>query len=162
MKKKNLLCSCLQNNVQKHGNGTVVIPTLTRTYTRLPLCHGHTLSIVTDTHQDIDCGLYTYMNSYLDQDYRKSILIDKRTLCIDSWLIRLWVDNVLLINTRSLSILMDKPIPLSIGIPSSLCTCPDVLDVHYCCPLGSSQHRDRTRTLFSWWVWKNSRRLKSS
>ncbi len=41
---------------------------------------------------------------------------DKPTLFINSWLIRLWVDNVLLINTRSLSIVIDKPIPLSIGI----------------------------------------------
>ncbi len=30
---------------------------------------------------------------------------------INSWLIRLWVDNVLLINTRNLSIVIDKPIP---------------------------------------------------
>ncbi len=92
--------------------------TLTRTYTHLPLCHGHTLSIVTDTHQHIDRGVYTYMTSYLAQAYRLSILIDKPTLFIDSWLIRLWVDNVLLINTRSWSILIDKPIPLSIGIPT--------------------------------------------
>ena len=60
--------------------------------------------------------LYTYMTSYLAQTYRLSILIDKSTLFINSWLIRLWVDNVLLINTRSLSIVIDKPIPLSIGI----------------------------------------------
>ncbi len=86
----------------------------------LPLCHGHTLSMVTDTHQHIDRDLYTYMTSYLDQDYRLSILIDKSTLFIDSWLIRLWVDNVLLINTRTLSILIDKSIPLSIGIPRTL------------------------------------------
>ncbi len=90
--------------------------TLTRTYTQLPLCHGHTLFIVTDTHHHIDRGLYTYMTSYLDQDYQLSILIDKPTLFINSWLIRLWVDNVLLINTRRLSIVIDKTIPLSIGI----------------------------------------------
>ena len=48
--------------------------------------------------------------------FRLSILIDKPTLFINSWLIRLSVDNVLLINTRSLSIVIDKPIPLSIGI----------------------------------------------
>ena len=46
-----------------------------------------------------------------------SITIDKPTLFINSWLIRLWVDNVLLINTRSLSIVIDKPIPLSIECP---------------------------------------------
>ncbi len=90
----------------------------TRTYTHLPLCHGHKLCIVTDTHQHIDRGLYTYMTSYLAQAYRLSILIDKPTLFIDGWLIRLWVNNVLLISTRSLSILMDQPIPLSIGIPT--------------------------------------------
>ena len=72
--------------------------------------------IVSDTHQHIDRGLYTYMTSYLAQAYRLSILIDKPTLFINSWLIRLSVDNVLLINTRSLSIVIDKPIPLSIGI----------------------------------------------
>jgi hypothetical protein len=38
---------------------------------------------------------------------------------INSWLIRLWVDNVFLINTRSLSIVIDKPIPLSIGCPKA-------------------------------------------
>ena len=92
--------------------------TLTRTYTHLPLCHWHTLVIVTDTNQHIDGGLYTYITSYLVQAYRLSILIDKSTLFINSWLIRLWVDNVLLINTRSLSIVIDKPIPLSIGFPS--------------------------------------------
>jgi hypothetical protein len=58
-------------------------------HTHLPLCHGHTLSIVTDTHQHIDGGLYTYMTSYLAKAYRLSILIDKPTLFIDSWLIRL-------------------------------------------------------------------------
>ncbi len=92
--------------------------TYTRTYTHLPLCHWHTLVIVTDTHQHIDRGLYTYMTSYLTQSYRLSTLIDNPTLFINSWLIRLWVDNVLLINTRRLSILIDKSIPLSIGIPN--------------------------------------------
>ncbi len=29
-----------------------------------------------------------------------------------------WIDNVLLINTRSLSIVIDKPIPLSIAFPT--------------------------------------------
>jgi hypothetical protein len=95
--------------------------TLTRTYTHLPLCHGHTLFIVTDTHQHIDRVLYTYMTSYLAQPYRLSTLIDKSTLFINSWLIRLSVDNVLLINTRSLSIVIDKPIPLSIGISRVCC-----------------------------------------
>jgi hypothetical protein len=81
--------------------------THTRTYTHLPLCHGHTVTlfIVTDTHQHIDRGLYTYMTSYLDQPYRLSILIDRSTLFINSWSIRLSVDNVLLINNRSLSML---------------------------------------------------------
>jgi hypothetical protein len=51
--------------------------------------HSHTLLIVTDTHQNIDRDLYTYMTSYLDQAYRLSILIDKSTLFINSWLIRL-------------------------------------------------------------------------
>ncbi len=83
--------------------------THTHTYTHLPLCHGHTLSIVTDIHQHIDHGLYTYMTSCLAQAYRLSILMDRPTLFIDSWLIRLWVDNVLFINTRSLSILIDIP-----------------------------------------------------
>jgi hypothetical protein len=41
----------------------------------------------------------TYMTSYLPQTYRLSILIDKEALFINSWLIRLSVDNVLLINT---------------------------------------------------------------
>ena len=59
---------------------------------------------------------YTYMTSYLPQVYRLSILIDKQSLFINSWLIRLSVDNVLLINTRRLSILIDKTIPLSIGV----------------------------------------------
>jgi hypothetical protein len=72
------------------------------TVTHLPLCHGHTLLNVTDTHQHIDRGFHTYMTSYLAQAYRLSILIDKSTLFINSWLIRLSVDNVLLINTRSL------------------------------------------------------------
>ncbi len=40
-------------------------------------------------------------------------------LVINSWLIRLSVDNVLLISTRRLSILIDKPIPPSIGISTS-------------------------------------------
>jgi hypothetical protein len=101
----------------QRATGMTHTHTHTRTYTHLPLCHGHTLSIVTDTHQHIDRGLYTYMTSYFAQAYRLWTLIDKPTLFIDSWLIRLWVDNVLLINTRSLSIVIDKPIPLLIGIP---------------------------------------------
>jgi hypothetical protein len=56
------------------------------------------------------------MTSYLPEAYRLSILIDKQALFINSWLIRLSVDNVLLINTRRLSILIHKTIPLSIGI----------------------------------------------
>jgi hypothetical protein len=55
----------------------------------LTLCHGHTLFIVTDTHQHIDRGLYTYMTSYVAQAYRLSILIDKPTLFINNLLIRL-------------------------------------------------------------------------
>ena len=66
-----------------------IVDTLTRTYTHLPLCHGHTLFIVTDTHQHIGRGLYTYMTSYLAQAYRLSIPIDKTTLFINSLLIRL-------------------------------------------------------------------------
>jgi hypothetical protein len=42
------------------------------------------LDALTDTHQHIDRGLYTYITSY-----RLSILIDKSTLFINSWLIRL-------------------------------------------------------------------------
>ena len=42
--------------------------------------HLHTIFIVTDTHQHIDRGLYTYMTSYLPQAYRLSILIDKQVL----------------------------------------------------------------------------------
>ena len=50
----------------------------------------HTLTIVSRTHTfHIDRGLYTYMTSYLPQAYRLSILIDKSTLFINSWLIRL-------------------------------------------------------------------------
>ncbi len=98
---------------------------LTRTYTHLPLCHGHTLFIVTDTHHHKDRVLYTYMTSYLD--YRLAILIDKSTLFINSWLIRLWVDKVLLISTRSLSIVIDKTIPLSIGISIKSCKSNDLI-----------------------------------
>ena len=86
-------------------------PTHTHTYH----CVIDTLVIVTDTHKHIHRVLCTYMTSYLPQAYRLSILIDKQALFINSWLIRLSVDNVLLINTRRLSILIDKAIPLSIG-----------------------------------------------
>ncbi len=75
-----------------------------------------TLVIVSDTHKHIDRVLCTYMTSYLPQPYRLSILIDKKALFINSWLIRLSVDNFLLISTRRLSILIDKPIPLSTGV----------------------------------------------
>jgi hypothetical protein len=75
--------------------------------------------IVTDTHQHIDRVLYTYMTSYLAQSHRLSILIDKPTLFLNSCLIILSVDNVLLINTRSFSIVIDKVILLSIGISTS-------------------------------------------
>ncbi len=68
---------------------STIVDALTRTYTHLPLCHGHTLFIVTDTHQHIDRDLYTCMTSYLAQTYRLSILIDKPTLFINSLLIRL-------------------------------------------------------------------------
>jgi hypothetical protein len=90
---------------------STILDTLNRAVTR-----GDKLFTVTDTHQHIDRALYTYMTAYLAQAYRLSTLIDKPTLFINSWLIRLWVDNVLLINTGSLSILIDKSIPLSIGI----------------------------------------------
>ncbi len=95
---------------------------MTHTHTHRDI---HTLTIASLTHLSLsltptsissDRGLYTYMTSYLVQAYRLSILIDKPTLFINSWMIRLWVDDVLLINTRSLSIVIDKPIPLSIGI----------------------------------------------
>jgi hypothetical protein len=46
------------------------------------------------------------MTSYLPQAYRLSILIDKQTLFINSWLIRLSVDNVLLINTEGYQFLL--------------------------------------------------------
>ena len=46
------------------------------------------LFTVTDTHQHIDRGLYTYMTSYLAQAYRLSILIDRPTLFINNLLIR--------------------------------------------------------------------------
>ena len=92
--------------------------THTPTHTHTYHCVIDTLVIVTDTHKHIDRVLCTYMTSYLPQAYRLSILIDKQALFINSWLIRLSVDNVLLINTRRLSILIDKPIPLSIGISS--------------------------------------------
>jgi hypothetical protein len=88
--------------------------THTPTHTHTYHCVIDTLVIVTDTHKHIDCVLCTYMTSYLPQDYRLSILIDKQVLFINSWLIRLSIDNVLLINTPRLSILIDKEIPLSI------------------------------------------------
>jgi hypothetical protein len=65
-----------------------------------------TLVIVTDTHNHIDRVLCTYMTSYLLQSYQLSILIDKQALFINSWLIRLSVDNVLLINT---GLLISRP-----------------------------------------------------
>ena len=90
--------------------------THTPTHTHTYHCVIDTLVIVTDTHKHIHRVLCTYMTSYLPQAYRLSILIDKQALFINSWLIRLSVDNVLLINTRRLSILIDKTIPLSIGV----------------------------------------------
>jgi hypothetical protein len=124
--------------------------TLTRTYTHLPLCHGHTLFIVTDTHQHMDRGLYTYMTSSLAQAYRLSILIDKPTPFINSWLIRLWVDNVLLISTRSLSIVIDKPIPLSIGISRS-CT------LFFGIPRAQKCTLDQSRFRYQEWCCKFTR-----
>jgi hypothetical protein len=53
------------------------------------VARGDKLFTVTDTHQHVDRGLYTYMTSYLAQAYRLSTLIDKPTLFINSWLIRL-------------------------------------------------------------------------
>ena len=53
------------------------------------VARGDKLFTVTDTHQHIDRDLYTYMTSYLAQAYRLSTLIDKTTLFINSWLIRL-------------------------------------------------------------------------
>ncbi len=94
--------------------------THTETYTHLPLRHWHTRVVVTDTHKHIDRVLYTFMTSYLPRAYRLSILIDKQVLFINCWLIRLSVDNVLLISTRRLSILIDKTIPLSIGVSTAL------------------------------------------
>ncbi len=73
--------------------------TYTPTHTHTYHCVIDTLVIVTDTHKHIDRVLCTYMTSYLPQTYRLSILIDKQALFINSWLIRLSVDNVLLINT---------------------------------------------------------------
>jgi hypothetical protein len=52
----------------------------------------------------------------------------KKTL-INSWLIRPSVDNVLLINTRILSITIDTSIPLSIGIPI-VETCSGVQEIN--------------------------------
>ena len=95
--------------------------THTPTHTHTYHCVIDTLVIVTDTHKHIHRVLCTYMTSYLPQAYRLSILIDKQALFINSWLIRLSVDNVLLINTRRLSILIDKSIPLSIGFSNLLC-----------------------------------------
>ena len=89
--------------------------THTPTHTHTYHCVIDTLVIVTDTHKHIHRVLCTDMTSYLPQVYRLSILIDKQALFINSWLIRLSVDNVLLINTPRLSILIDKTIPLSIG-----------------------------------------------
>ncbi len=69
-----------------------IVDTLKRAVSRGDKAHTyhlHTLLIVTDTHQHIDRGLYAYMTSYLPQAYRLSILIDKTTLFINSWLIRL-------------------------------------------------------------------------
>jgi hypothetical protein len=59
--------------------------------------HTHTYHCVTDTHfplsltptSNIDRALCTYMTSYLAHAYRLSILIDKTTLFINSWLTRL-------------------------------------------------------------------------
>ncbi len=73
--------------------------THTPTHTHTYHCVIDTLVIVTDTHKDIDRVLCTYMTSCPPQAYRLSILIDKEALFINSWLIRLSVDNVLLINT---------------------------------------------------------------
>jgi hypothetical protein len=63
---------------------STILDTLNHTVTR-----GDNLFTVTDTHQHIDRGLYTYMISYLAQSYRLSTLIDKPTLSINSCLIRL-------------------------------------------------------------------------
>jgi hypothetical protein len=58
--------------------------THTETYTHLPFRHWHTLVIVTDTHQHIGRGLYTYMTSYLSDTLSKvtdyQSIIDKTTL----------------------------------------------------------------------------------
>ncbi len=71
---------------------STIVDTLNRAVSRGDKTHTyhlHTLLIVTDTHQDIDRDLYTYMTSYLAQVYRLSILIDNPTLFINSWWIRL-------------------------------------------------------------------------
>ncbi len=86
----------------------------------------HTLTIVSLTHTchchwhpPVYRSWFVHLPDLIPKFYRLSTLIDKSTLFINTWLIRLWVDNVLLINNRSLSILIDKPIPLSIGIHTS-------------------------------------------
>ncbi len=43
-------------------------------------CVTDTLVIVTDTHQHIDRGLYTYMTSYLAQVTDYQSIVDKPTL----------------------------------------------------------------------------------
>jgi len=93
-------------------------------------CVIDTLVIVTDTHKHVHRVLCTYMTSYLPQAYRLSILIDKQALFINCWLIRLSVDNVLLISTRRLSILstkQNKPPVRSyrpVRLPLTTCTSP--------------------------------------
>jgi hypothetical protein len=66
------------------GQRPTILDVLNRAVAR-----GDNLFTVTDTHQHIDRGLYTYMTSYLVQAYRLSTLIDKPALFINSWLIRL-------------------------------------------------------------------------
>jgi hypothetical protein len=82
----------------------------THTHTHRDMSHWHTLVIVTDTHQHIDRDVYTDMTSYLAQVYRLSINCchDKTTLLsIVDWYNSQLI-TVLLINTRSLSIVIDK------------------------------------------------------
>ncbi len=66
-----------------------------------------------DTHTHIHRDIHTLTIESLTHTFHDT---DTQRL-INSWLIRLSVDNVLLTNTRRLPIVIDKSIPLYIGIP---------------------------------------------
>jgi hypothetical protein len=75
------------------------------------------------TVKPFSLSLYRHPSIYIlfSSRFTLGIPIDKNFVTdplINSWLIRLSVDNVLLIKTRSLSIVIDKPLPLSIGTPT--------------------------------------------